>query len=265
MSSWNGYRQQKEKHGGKHISYANYNYFFMNWYLKFQNNQSNRHIPRIKSHCAEERTLDRCVQRLRKKIMLESWEARNSSSREFLHHADSNGRASLNQRTPSFFQSPSLVCMGGLGVFDPHDSFNGVDEEKAILEHSNSGSSNIQISDHVDVTSGWGGMGLRGNHSYTNLHRSASDGSGLFIGDSDNEQEDEEQLKIERRGSFTSPVPGYPEDYIKTTHMANFYYRKTQSHGDLANEKEEENPDQGDRHLSATQLSKSMIVAPSTD
>ena len=35
-----------------------------------------KHIPEIKSHIAEEITLDQCVQRLRKKLVQESWEAK---------------------------------------------------------------------------------------------------------------------------------------------------------------------------------------------
>ena len=110
-----------------------------------------RFIPRIKSHCAEERTLDLCVQRLRKKIMTESWEARHSSSQQMHQPSRGDGTLNLNQRTPSFFQSPSLVCMGGLNVLDPHE----VLEE--IKERTPSNNSNLQISQHIDVTSGWGG------------------------------------------------------------------------------------------------------------
>lgn len=211
-----------------------------------------RHIPRIKSHCAEERTLDRCVQRLRKKIMVESWEARNSPSLQMLKTKD--GDVNLNERTPSFFQSPSLVCMGGLGVLDPYETVQIADEEKKDSAHSHSRpSSSIEISEHVNAEMGWGGMGLRGNHSFTNLHRSTSGDSGIFI---DNEQ-DEEEPQSEKRGSWVAKVSGYPEDYIKTSHMANFYYRKTQSHSDLMQDNDDENREQHERSSSASQLAKS--------
>ena len=100
------------------------------------------------------------------------------------------------------------------------------------------------------------GEGLRGNHSYTNLHRSTSEGSGIFIGDSDNEGDDAE--KVERRGSWVVKVSGYPEDYIKTTHMANFYYRNKhiKSHGDLVHENDDINA-QCERHSSTSQLAGS--------
>lgn len=113
-----------------------------------------RFIPRIKSHCAEERTLDLCVQRLRKKIMVESWEARHSSSQQMLQPSRGDGTLNLNQRTPSFFQSPSLVCMGGLNVFDPYETMPIVEEKKESTPRIHS---NLHISEHVDATSGWGG------------------------------------------------------------------------------------------------------------
>ncbi len=113
-----------------------------------------RFIPRIKSHCAEERTLDLCVQRLRKKLMAESWEARHSSSQQMLQPSRGEGTLNLNQRTPSFFQSPSLVCMGGLNVLDPYEMPMVAEEKRESTPRNNS---NLQISDHVDVTSGWGG------------------------------------------------------------------------------------------------------------
>ncbi|KAL3767398.1 hypothetical protein ACHAW5_007658 [Stephanodiscus triporus] len=197
-----------------------------------------RFIPRIKSHCAEERTLDLCVQRLRKKIMVESWEARHSSSQQMLQPSRGDGTLNLNQRTPSFFQSPSLVCMGGLNVCDPYETMPIVEEKKESTPRIHS---NLHISEHVDATSGWGGMGLRGNHSYTNLHRSNSSGSGIFIGDdSENEQDDFDSGVPPMNGNWASTV-GAPSGYIKTSKMANFYYRKSLSHGELADAVEQDN------------------------
>jgi len=77
---------------------------------------------------------------------------------------------------------------------------------------------------------------LRGNHSFTNLHRSTSGGSGIFIGeDSETEQDDEPMHKI---GSWSQKV-GSPEGYIKTSHMSSLYYRKSASHGDLTADSDE--------------------------
>lgn len=222
-----------------------------------------RHIPRIKSHCAEERTLDLCVQKLRKKIMVESWEAHHSSSQQMLRpsHGNGGGEVKLSHGNPSFFQSPSLVCMGGLGVLDPYETVLSIDEEKKGEDIAHGGgpssSDNVPVvSDHVDVTSGWGGMGLRGNHSYTNLHRSTSGGSGIFFGeDSENEQDDaaaaaaasfEHANGMPKTGSWTSKF-GSP-DYLKTSHMANFYYSKSASHGDLASDNsDDKDQDKGQR------------------
>jgi len=186
-----------------------------------------RHIPRIKSHCAEERTLDLNVQKLRKKIMIESWEARYSSSQQMIQPSHGDGKeVKLHHGNPSFFQSPSLVCMGGLGVLDPYEKILSVDETKREAPDSPS----LQVSDHVDVASGWGGMGLHGNHSSTNLKLSTSGGSGIFFG----EEQDDTSNMPQKIGSWTSTMAGgTPDSYIKTTHMANFYYSKSSSHGDL--------------------------------
>ena len=179
-----------------------------------------RYIPRIKSHCAEERRLDLCVQKMRKKFLVES----------FVHQSSQNDNAvNLRNGTPSFFQAPSLVCMGGLGVIDPYETIESVGGVKGA--HASSG---FQISDHVDITSGWDGMGLRGNHSFTNLGHSTSNCSGIFIGeDSDNEQSDTDS-NIVKTQNWSLKVAGISDSYIMTTHMANFYYRKSSTHGDLA-------------------------------
>jgi len=201
-----------------------------------------RFIPRIKSHCAAERTLDLCVQRLRKKIMVESWEARHSSSQQML---GGNGALNLGQKTPSFFQSPSLVCMSGLAILDPHESVTMPHREEETKGSSTSlpfiNNSNLQISD-ADVTMGWGGLGLRGNHSFANLHRSPSGGSGIFIGDDSENEQDDYDTGMPKSGSWTtkSPESGpFSGSYIKTSKMANFYYNKNRksssSHGDLDN------------------------------
>lgn len=119
--------------------------------------------------------------------------------------------------------------MGGLGVLDPYEKILSVDESKKE-EKEALDSPNLQVSDHVDATSGWGGMGLHGNHSSSNLHRSTSGGSGIFFGD---EQDDLHSNMPQKIGSWSSKVAGgAPDGYIKTTHMANFYYSKS-SHVDL--------------------------------
>mmetsp|Transcript_13242 Transcript_13242/g.17127 ORF Transcript_13242/g.17127 Transcript_13242/m.17127 type:complete len:328 (+) Transcript_13242:49-1032(+) len=215
-----------------------------------------RYIPRIKSHCAEERTLDLCVQKLRKKIMVDSYQAHHSSSQQMLQPRNGNNdaRETMVQGHPSFFQSPSLVCMGGLGVLDPYEAVQIDDEEKKEAPAHN-GSPGLQVTDHVDAMSGWGGMGLSGNHSFTNLRRSTSGGSGIFFGeDSETEQEENNDHIMPKTASWASKASCGSDGYIKTTSMANFYYRRSSI--DLADEEGEKGRDNGGRPLSAPMISK---------
>lgn len=144
--------------------------------------------------------------------MVESYEAHHHLSQQMLQ-PNGDGTMNLNQRTPSFFQSPSLVCMGGLAVLDPYEAVQSVGEEKKeATGHGDQATLDLPMTDHVDATSGWGGMGLRGNHSFTNLHRSTSGGSGIFIGeDSENEETD---ASIPKRESWGSKI-GSSDGYIK--------------------------------------------------
>lgn len=59
------------------------------------------YISRIKAHCMVETILDKCVQRLRKRV------------------SDENS-VGLRDRKPSFFTSRSLVNFSGLSVADPN-------------------------------------------------------------------------------------------------------------------------------------------------
>jgi hypothetical protein len=150
--------------------------------------------------------------------------------------------------------------MGGLGVTDPYETVDSVGEEKK--ESPSHVSSSLEITDHVDSTSGWGGMGLRGNHSFTNLHRSASGGSGIFIGeDSDTEQNDTDANNMTKShgsaGSWASKVGAPSEGYIKTSHMSSLYYRKSNSQGDLASD--DANQDKAQEDHRGRPLSASMV------
>lgn len=194
-----------------------------------------RHIPAIKSHCAEEMTLDRCVQRLRKRLLKESWE---KHAMGISKEATTNEK--MGQRVPSFFTSPSLVNMGGLAIGD-RSSLPDLEEEgetdregQAVLNGPKAPSSGH----HIEIKSGWGGMGLRGNHSYGSLARSTSGGSGLFFMDGEDDDEEAtggdqvpgELPDIPRPASHSKILENPESQYIKTTSMANFYYRKTKSH-----------------------------------
>jgi hypothetical protein len=66
-------------------------------------------VARIRAHCGVEMTLDRLVQALRKKLLLE-----NQSSEAA---PDEAGRRM--GRAPSFYTSRSIVNLSGLGILDP--------------------------------------------------------------------------------------------------------------------------------------------------
>jgi hypothetical protein len=218
-----------------------------------------KHIPAIKSHIAEEITLDRCVQRLRKRLMIESWEKRRS---------DSTGRK-MGERVPSFFTSPSLINLGGLGVAD-QSSIEGLDQYTGVSK-SNTETANAAPPPSlppVDANHGWSGLGLRGNRpSFGDLERSSSAASGLFI-------DGEEPLVVEQVAGEQETVPssiqkapstnsldgGGKNGYIKTTSMACFYYRNSSSHGALdlqRSSSEDADEDKDDSKTHRRQKSKS--------
>ena len=104
-------------------------------------------------------TLDRCVQRLRRRLIQESWQKQQGAGME------------TTGRVPSFFTSPSLTNMGGLSVTDQPAMVEGAPAIRVGSNASNHRSdsanatsgtgSNPQMIPLVDVNSGWGGMGLR--------------------------------------------------------------------------------------------------------
>ena len=197
---------------------------FMEW-MRAAERETWRFIPKIKSHVAEEMTLDRCVQRLRKRLMLESQEAARTSSQTF---EATNEKEKMGSRVPSFFTSPSLVNLGGLSMGDPYNIQNvSVSTELSNEEREFCARS---VSPYIELKPGWGGMGLRGNHSYASLTRPTSVGSGLFLEEeSDDEERSSDQVagevtRLKRKSSLDEAEKNGP--YVKTTSMANFYYRK---------------------------------------
>lgn len=208
-----------------HIIYNPSEAEFREWIMAAQR-ETWRYLPAIKSHIAEEITLDRCVQRLRRRLVHESWEKKARGSA---------GEHNIGGRVPSFFTSPSLVNLGGLAVSD-QPNIEG-------LHHYNDHYNVSHVKDtpvpSTDVNSGWGGLGLRGNRSSGNLHRSTSDGSGLFIDDEEHAvttQDPGERTRgssgsLHRAGSLQRAKTsenslGAPSgSYVKTSAMAQFYYR----------------------------------------
>jgi len=185
-----------------------------------------KHIPAIKSHIAEEITLDRCVQRLRKRLVAESWEKRRVNS--------TNNK--MGERVPSFFTSPSLVNLGGLNVADqPNiESF----EQQRVASSVSDTTRNESHFYPVPIQPGWGGLGLSGNKSSGSLERSPSTASGLFIEGEEiinsEQQAGEQTLPVAiNRPTSTSSLEGRNGDsYLKTSSMAHFYYRNS-SFGNL--------------------------------
>ncbi len=187
-----------------------------------------RYIPKIKSHVAVEMTLDRCVQRLRKRIISESREARKGIS----------DKERMSNRVPSFFTSASLANMGGLCITDRHNLSN---DEKSMCSEDRSRAT--QEEESLDVPSGWNGMGLRGNFSNGSLNRPSKGDSGLFLmdGDAEDDASSSYRVNVQQEAGERSTCNSHKEDpmtstgdtgYIKTSSMADFYYRKT-SHGSL--------------------------------
>lgn len=220
-----------------HIIYNPSEAEFREW-IQAAERETWKYIPAIKSHIAEEITLDRCVQRLRRRIVLESWEKHKRESNENVAHT-ANGN--LEGRVPSFFTSQSLVNLSGLGVADQPAT-----EDLHEYSQIHSPPPVATLVPEVGLNSGWGGMGLRGNRSSGNLQRTASDASGLFIDDEEHsakQQDTGEKLNKENSTSLSArrhSESSFKNDkgYVKTTSMAKFYYRyrKTESNDGLAAE-----------------------------
>jgi TAG lipase / steryl ester hydrolase / phospholipase A2 / LPA acyltransferase len=212
-----------------HIIYNPSEAEFREW-IQAAERETWRYIPAIKNHIAEEITLDRCVQRLRKRMVQESWEKQQRASSDNVEEVP-NGK--IKGRVPSFFTSNSLVNLSGLGVADQP----ATDDLHEYAQHQiNHAPPSQRIVNEVSHNSGWGGMGLRGNRSSGNLQRSLSDASGLFIDDEEHasrQQDAGENTSMEKKLSSSSTPARRSSDsdfqdhgYFKTTSMAKFYYRK---------------------------------------
>jgi predicted acylesterase/phospholipase RssA len=227
-----------------HIIYNPSEAEFRDW-IQAAARETWRHLPAIKSHIAEEVTLDRCVQRLRRRVIQETWEKRSRVS--------STEKPKMSDRVPSFFNSPSLVNMGGLNISEQQliENLPPLRSKSPVSGDSDDGETpQVQPPTHkdtpiiipdIDINSGWGGMGLRGNRSSGNLQRQFSEASGLFIEDEEhpaqqNAGEDTiSNLKKSASGKISSSRDSENSlGYIKTSNMAHFYYRKNPSFGNEA-------------------------------
>ena len=170
------------------------------------------------------------MQRLRKRLVVESRENVRSSSKQNLETPTGER---MGNRVPSFFTSPSLVNLGGLSMGDPYNIQNVANELPSEEREFGARSTSPQV--QIEIKPGWSGMGLRGNHSYASLTRPPSFGSGLFLEEESDEERSsggnqaagETTVNKSRQTSMDETNGNGP--YVKTTSMANFYYRKTKS------------------------------------
>jgi hypothetical protein len=79
-----------------------------------------------------EKTLDKCVQRLRQRITEESDEDLAAMARGAAQHSHLRSR----DRTPSFYTSRSIVNLSGLSVADPTPLHKGARREDSWSEDS---------------------------------------------------------------------------------------------------------------------------------
>jgi len=182
-----------------------------------------RYIPKIKSHVAVEITLDRCVQRLRLRLIAENRMKKLDADKV---------QQKMSNRVPSFFTSGSLVNMSGLGITD-RLTLNQSDEKILANKHVEK---LIEEEEDVPVPIGWKGKGLRGNFSSGSLNLYGTGGSGLFHFDGDSDEETDNPLPTQQYpGEYSNAKErGVADsDYIKTTSMSNFYYSR-RSHGSLS-------------------------------
>jgi len=258
-----------------HCIYNPSNEEFIEW-GKAGERETWKYIPAIKSHIAEEVTLDSCVQRLRKRMVLDSWEAKQQ------RESSSNDNP-MGDRVPSFYTSRSLCNLGGLAVGD-QTSFEkaeqlGYDEHKPPHPYSPK-SPSPQMQSFKELQNGWGGMGLRGNQSSGSLNRASSGASGLYLMDGDDSSHDNIHvprqeagetsatpmigLTVSKSDNSMSAMKDLENRYVKTTTMANFYYRKSNAdettrtksfdYGELSPVEDETNKDQRSQSLNLLQM-----------
>jgi len=228
-----------------------------------------KYIPAIKSHIAEEVTLDRCVQRLRKRVMMESWEEKQQQ------RLLSNNDTTMADRVPSFYTSRSLINLGGLAIGD-QTSFSDTEQvtsgDRKPTHPYSPKSPTPAIRSFKELQNGWGGMGLRGNQSSGSLNRTYSGASGLYLMDEDSSynvptQEAGETsatpmigLSMSKSGNSLNSISKDENCYVKTSSMANFYYRKSKddehlrtksySYGELAQPEAQDRGDSRSQSLS---------------
>jgi len=189
-----------------HIIYNPSEEEFVQW-MKAGERETWKYIPAIKSNIAEEMTLDRCVQRLRQRMIIESWEK--------------TGGVEITGRVPSFFTSPSLTNLGGLNILD-QPTLGGLRTDNTSTfkdEHKEDPFKTIAVP-NVEGNTRWDGLGLQQNAVTAEMSKQST-----------GERTDPKPKGVSYiEGDRESQAVTRP--YIKTS-MASFYYRK--SHGSTGN------------------------------
>ena len=171
-----------------HLIYNPTDVELIDW-VKAGERETWKHIPKIKSRVAVEMTLDKCVSDLRKQLLADN-------------------RQGGDSRIPSFAK------MSGYSVADSQHLKN--EFEITIPNMAKSMTYRNESKSDNDLRIGWNGLGLKGNFSSGSLKNL---GEALPFSDSHSV------------GSFdtnkSSQMPGEVPGYVKTSNMANFYYRRS--------------------------------------
>ena len=168
-------------------------------------------ISRIKAHCMVEMTLDKCVQRLRKRF-----------SRE-----PDTGK--MIDRTPSFYTSRSIVNLSGLSVADPVPLKTQL-HKKATHVSQNSPNSADGLNQHNDSSKNSlsGILEKEMDDENKNIVSSTDDYNNMFSLSDDTSPRIVDDLIPKTTFDEVLKVPTH-----KTTTMANFYYKKSKSSDNL--------------------------------
>lgn len=165
-------------------------------------------ISRIKAHCMVEMTLDKCVQRLRKRFSSEPEKG-----------------SGMKDRTPSFYTSRSIVNLSGLSVADPVPlKTRLVKKPSNMSQSSNSGDNLGQFDGSKNSLSGLLEK-IDEDAIKQNLSSKSSDDNNYIL-QSISGEGTSPRLADELLATFDDviKVPTH-----KTTTMANFYYKKSKS------------------------------------
>lgn len=227
-------------------------------------------ISRIKAHCLIEMTLDKCVQRLRKRITEESEQRAVEIADAIDQGANPRAKAKMD-RTPSFYTSRSIVNLSGLSVADPlptpvrrpsgssHNKlYHSVPttlpghtvkpssrddllhvQQPAYDPHAQDDDLHLYDANSEFFSVKAGEVPLGQSTSKTDFYQNSNNNSNQEIertlsNDNTEERVIHKYVNFLRNTSFLHGYSSYFSFYFRTTHMANFYYKKGHSHDNLA-------------------------------